>query len=436
MQIIRNPSEIKWPLLSKRPVLNRDKLFGQVRSILKMVKEQGDPALRKLTFRFDRARINDLKVSRQEIVAAVAEVHPELKKAITVAAANIRKFHAGQTFGYGGDRQRKITTVPGVKCWRRQLPIEKVGLYIPGGRAPLFSTVLMLGIPALLAGCREIIVCSPPDWQGKVNPVILYACQYLGLKNIYKVGGAQAVAAMAYGTASIPAVYKIFGPGNQYVTLAKQLVQLTGVGIDMPAGPSEVLVLADETADPEFIAADLLAQAEHGTDSQVILVTTQASLLNRVQKALRRQLQILPRKEIARQSLRHGKLIFIADLQRALQYINLYAPEHLILNLGNPARVLPAIKNAGSVFIGPDSPEAAGDYASGTNHTLPTGGYARHESGISVESFLKMITFQHLSRQGLQRLGPCIRTMADAENLSGHSNSVRVRLEKENGNRR
>jgi histidinol dehydrogenase len=433
MQIIRNPSETKWPFLIKRPVLNQDKLSGQVSSILKMVKEQGDPALRKLTLRFDQARINDLKVNQQEITTAVAEVQPGLKKAITVAAANIRKFHAGQAFG--GGRQSKIETVRGVKCWRKQLPIEKVGLYIPGGNAPLFSTVLMLGIPALLAGCREIIVCSPPDRRGNVHPLILYACNFLGLKNIYKLGGAQAVAAMAYGSASVPAVYKIFGPGNQYVTLAKQLVQLTGVGIDMPAGPSEVLVLADETADPEFIAADLLAQAEHGTDSQVILVTTQAALLGKVQKVLRQQLHVLPRKEIARQSLQHGKLIYLADLQQALRYINLYAPEHLILNLRNPARLLPAIKNAGSVFIGSASPEAAGDYASGTNHTLPTGGYARSESGISVESFMKMITFQQLSRQGLQRLGPGVQTMAEAENLYGHSNSVRLRLHKQGGSR-
>ncbi len=400
-----------------------------------MVREQGDPALRKLTLRFDQARLAGLKVSRQEITAAVAEVQPELKKAMTIAAANIRKFHAGQTFG-GGSRLRKIETVPGVVCWRKLLPIEKVGLYIPGGRAPLFSTVLMLGIPALLAGCREIIVCSPPDRQGAVNPLILYACHYLGLKHIYKLGGAQAVAAMAYGSESVPAVYKIFGPGNQYVTLAKQLVQLDGVGIDMPAGPSEVLVLADGTADPEFVAADLLAQAEHGTDSQVILVTTQVALLSKVQKALRGQLQILPRKDIARQSLQHGKLIFIADLNRAVQYINLYAPEHLILNLRDPARILPAIKNAGSVFIGPDSPEAAGDYASGTNHTLPTGGYARHQSGINVESFLKMITFQQLSRRGLRWLGPSIQTLAEAENLSGHGNSVRVRLDKQGRKRR
>ncbi len=425
MQIIRNPSETKWPLLIKRPALDRSRLLGRVSKILEMVKEQGDPALRKLTLRFDHILIDDFRVSREEIVAATKFVTSDLKKAITIAAANIRKFHSGPL-----SQPRKIETVQGVICWRKQLPIEKVGLYIPGGRAPLFSTVLMLGIPALLAGCGEIVICSPPDQQGKVNPLILYACHYLGLNNIYRLGGAQAVAAMAYGTASIPVVYKIFGPGNQYVTLAKQLVQLEGVGIDMPAGPSEVLVFADETADPEFVAADLLSQAEHGVDSQVVLVTIHESLLSKVQKSVLRQLQYLPRKKLARQSLQHSKLIYIKDLNKALRYINLYAPEHLILNLKKPTRVLPAIKNAGSVFIGSNSPEAAGDYASGTNHTLPTGGYARNESGISVESFMKMITFQQLSRQGLLRLGPYIQTLAESENLYGHSYSVQVRLNK------
>jgi histidinol dehydrogenase len=431
MLIIRNPAEKEWPLLIKRPDIVRSRLLGRVSSILKMVKDQGDPALQKLTFRFDRVRLDDFRVSRQQINAAVKEVSPELQKAIMVAAANIRKFHSAQL-----TPQYKIETVRGVKCWRKQIPIEKVGLYIPGGRSPLFSTVLMLGIPALLAGCQDIIVCSPPDRQGRINPFILYTCHYLGLKNIYKLGGAQAVAAMAYGTLSIPAVNKIFGPGNQYVTLAKQLVQLEGVGIDLPAGPSEVLVFADETADPEFVAADMLSQAEHGPDSQATLITPQGAMATRVQKSIRRQLKTLPGKKVARQALHHTKLLVIDNLNRALRYINLYAPEHLILNVRNPLRLLPAIKNAGSVFIGPNSPEAAGDYASGTNHTLPTGGYARNKSGISVESFMKMITFQQLSYQGLSRLGPYIQTLAESENLPAHSYAVRVRLTKQGKGRR
>jgi len=425
MRIYQNPSEKNWPSLLERPPINQNTLLIEVQKIIGLVKIQGDKALRALTLRYDRIRLNDFLVDEKEMRAAVDVVSTDLQKAISIAAANIKKFHAAQV-----QRVEKIETSRYVHCWRKQVPIEKVGLYIPGGQAPLFSTVLMLGIPALLAGCAEIIICSPPDRQGKINPSILYACNYLGLKKVYKLGGAQAIAAMAYGTSSVPAVYKIFGPGNQYVTLAKKLVQQEGVGIDMPAGPSEVLVLADGTANPDFIAADLLSQAEHGADSQVMLVTTDVNILKEVQKSVQRQLDALPRKKIARKSLRYSKLIVIHDLSMAIRFINLYAPEHLILNLCNPVKIIDAIKNAGSVFIGPYTPEAAGDYASGTNHTLPTNGYARTESGIGVESFMKLITFQQMSRRGLSLLGPCVQTLARAENLYGHSAAVQVRLNK------
>jgi histidinol dehydrogenase len=423
MRIYRNPPERYWPSLVKRPLINRTKLRTEVERIIRLVRQQGDSALRTLTFRFDHVRLDQFRVSETELHKAVNDVSPDLQKAIAVAAANIKKFHAAQLHHI-----EKIQTSRYVHCWRKQVPIERVGLYIPGGQVPLFSTVLMLGIPALLAGCDEIIICSPPDQRGRINSSILYACHYLGLEKVYKIGGAQAIAAMAYGTSCIPAVYKIFGPGNQYVTLAKQLVQQEGIGIDMPAGPSEVLVLADKTANPDFIAADLLSQAEHGVDSQVILVTTDARLLTLVQKSVQRQVAGLPRKKIAQKSLRGSKLIAIYDLSRAIRFSNLYAPEHLILNLSNPGRVIKMIKNAGSVFIGPYTPEAAGDYASGTNHTLPTNGFTRTESGIGVESFMKTITFQKISRRGLSQLGPYVQILARAENLHGHSAAVQVRL--------
>jgi histidinol dehydrogenase len=365
----------------------------------------------------------NLKVTSSEILGSVAMVSQELKNAINVAKQNIEKFHGAQVL-----TEQSIETIPGVRCWRKSVAIEKVGLYIPGGSAPLFSTLLMLGIPAKIAGCREIIVCTPSGKDGNVNPLILYTAHLIGLTEIFKVGGAQAIAAMAFGTESIPKVYKIFGPGNQYVTKAKELVQQEGIAIDMPAGPSEVLVIADKSADPEYIAADLLSQAEHGPDSQVFMLTTDRDLMERVNFALDRQLESLQRKDIALQALGNSKLILLPTLDDCLEFSNLYAPEHLIINIADANSAADRIINAGSVFLGKYSCESAGDYASGTNHTLPTNGYARNYSGVSVESFLKKISFQEISAQGIRTLGPVIELMAEAESLTGHRNAVSVRL--------
>jgi len=421
MKVINNPAKETWNELCQRPQMNLEFLEGSVKNILARVKTSGDEALRELTLQFDKIKLGDLKVSESEIKEGIANVPADLKKAIEVAAKNIEKFHAAQK-----REIVKVETTPGVMCWRKAEPIQKVGIYIPGGSAPLFSTVLMLSIPARLAGCEEIILCTPPDSNGKVNPAILFAAHLTGIKNIFKAGGAQAIAAMAYGTESIPPVSKIFGPGNQYVTKAKQQVNLEGTAIDMPAGPSEVLVLADENADPSYVAADLLSQAEHGADSQVMLVTSNEKIVKSVLDQITIQLEKLPRKEIAKEALINSRAIILGN-EKAIEFINGYAPEHLIINTTNCDELVGKIKNAGSIFLGQFTPESAGDYASGTNHTLPTNGFAKSYGGVSLESFLKYITVQKISKEGLNNLGPAIELMAEAEQLKGHAEAVRVR---------
>jgi histidinol dehydrogenase len=423
MQIIEYPHENTWSALLKRPVMGLEDIEQRVRPIMQQVKEGGDKALKELTQQFDKVQVHDLLVSRFEIEQAIAQVPDSLKEAIQVARENIEKFHVMQR-----DIVRKIETMPGVFCWRKSVPIEKVGLYIPGGTAPLFSTVLMLAVPAKLAGCAQVVLCTPPGKDGKIHPAILYTANLVGVDVIVKCGGAQAVAAMTYGTPSVPAVYKIFGPGNQYVTAAKQLAQREGVAIDMPAGPSEVAILADATAIPSFVASDLLAQAEHGIDSQVVLVTDHPLLLPAVQQELEKQLTLLSRATIARQALANSKAILVENLTVGLKVINQYAPEHLILVTDKVQAIADRIVNAGSVFIGNYTPESAGDYASGTNHTLPTDGYARVYSGVSLDSFFKKITFQEITPEGLQKLGPHVEIMADAEALDAHKMAVTLRL--------
>jgi histidinol dehydrogenase len=425
MQLYNNPSRESWKQLTQRPQIELEFLESSIRNILNRVKKSGDHALKDLTLQFDKVSIDNLVVSTTEIAEAEKSLSPELKDAIKTAAANIEKFHKAQRRD-----TIKVETTPGVVCWRKAVAIDKVGIYIPGGSAPLFSTVLMLGIPARLAECKEIILCSPPDKQGKINPAILFAANLVGVTKIFKVGGAQAIAAMAYGTETIPNVYKIFGPGNQYVTKAKQLVTEDGVAIDMPAGPSEVLIFADDTAVPSFVAADLLSQAEHGEDSQVMLVVQNESIVKSIQEELESQLQKLPRKTIAEKSLANSRLVFFPDLNNAIGFINQYAPEHLIINHRDLQEVADKITNAGSVFLGNYSPEAIGDYASGTNHTLPTNGYARSYAGVSLESFLKYITFQQVSEAGIKALGPVVEKMAEAEQLIGHKMAISVRLKK------
>jgi histidinol dehydrogenase len=421
MKIVHNPAKEMWNALCQRPQMNLEFLEGSVKNILARVKTSGDAALRELTLQFDKIKLDALKVTDKEIKEAVASVPSELKNAIEFAAKNIEKFHAAQK-----REVVRIETTSGVICWREAKPIQKIGIYIPGGSAPLFSTVLMLGIPAKLAGCEEVILCTPPDAGGKINPAILLTAHLTGIRNIFKVGGAQAIAAMAYGTESIPSVYKIFGPGNQYVTKAKQLVNLEGTAIDMPAGPSEVLVLADENADSAFVAADLLSQAEHGPDSQVILLTFEEQTVTKVLHEINIQVEKLPRKEIAKEALANS-LAIIIEKGKAMEFINTYAPEHLIINTTDCDQLAKEIKNAGSVFLGPFTPESAGDYASGTNHTLPTDGFAKNYSGVSLESFLKYITVQKISMEGLKHLGPTIEVMAEAEQLRGHAEAVRIR---------
>lgn len=424
MKAFINPSSETWPKLCQRPEADLESLENSVKDILNQVKRSGDQALRELTKQFDKADLQSLEVNAEEIRLATTSLPDDLKQAIQIAAANIEKFHAAQK-----QTLYPVETMPGVTCWRKAVAIEKVGIYIPGGTAPLFSTVLMLSIPARLAGCKEVILCTPPDKGGNINAAILYAASVTGITKIFKVGGAQAIAAMAYGTRTIPKVYKIFGPGNQYVTKAKQLVSQQGVAIDMPAGPSEVLVLADESANAGFVAADLLSQAEHGEDSQVMLVVNKESLLKSIQSEIENQLNNLPRKSIAEKSLQHSKAVCLSDAQQALDFINEYAPEHLILAVKNADAVAEKITNAGSVFIGNYSPEAIGDYASGTNHTLPTNGYAKASAGVSLESFIRYITFQKLTEEGLKTLGPVVEKMAEAEGLTGHRNAVTIRLE-------
>ena len=425
MILISNPDKSQWTEILKRPVMNTENLFDTVRGVIDRVKAEGDRAVLEYEEKFDKVRLSSLAVSDEEQREAERLVSEELKAAIRLAKQNIETFHAAQRF-----EGKKVQTRPGVTCWQKAVAIEKVGLYIPGGTAPLFSTVLMLAVPAKIAGCKEIVLCTPPDKStGKVHPAVLYAAKVAGVNRIFKAGGIQAIAAMAYGTESVPKVYKIFGPGNQYVTAAKQLVSLRDVAIDMPAGPSEVEVLADETANPVFVAADLLSQAEHGVDSQAMLVTTSEALRQAVKAEVERQLALLPRKEIAEKSLANSKLIVVGSMEEALELTNTYAPEHLILEVKDYLSVAEQITNAGSVFLGSLTPESAGDYASGTNHTLPTNGYAKAYSGVSLDSFIRKITFQEIEREGIQAIGPAIEVMAANEHLDAHKNAVSVRLQ-------
>jgi histidinol dehydrogenase len=423
MKTYINPSKHTWDDLLKRPTFNGIELRDQVQVILSDIRKDGFDAIRKYTEKFDGIFIQNIIVSEQEIAEASGQLNDDLKKAIEIAAANIRKFHESQIPVY-----RRIETTSGVTCWQKAVAIDKVGLYIPGGSAPLFSTVLMLAIPAKIAGCKEIVLCTPPDKAGNINPAILFAAQLVGVSKIYKLGGIQAIAAMAYGVDCVPKVYKIFGPGNQYVMAAKQLVSISDVAIDMPAGPSEVAIMADSTANPAFIAADLLSQAEHGPDSQVVLITNDASLVEQVDRELARQLDELPRKAIAEKALANSQAIVLNTSDEMIELINGYAPEHLIIAMRNYIEVAEKITNAGSVFLGNYTPESAGDYASGTNHTLPTNGWARSYSGVNLDSYLKEITFQEITQEGIQNLGPVIETMAAAELLHAHKNAVTLRL--------
>ena len=430
MILISNPDKFQWQEILKRPVMNTENLFDTVRSVIDRVKAEGDCAVLDYEKKFDKVVLTSLAVSEEEQQEAENLVSEDLKAAIRLAKQNIETFHAAQRF-----EGKKVQTRPGVTCWQKAVAIEKVGLYIPGGTAPLFSTVLMLAVPARIAGCKEIVLCTPPGRDGKVHPAVLFAAKVAGVNRIFKAGGIQAIAAMAYGTESVPKVYKIFGPGNQYVTAAKQLVSLRDVAIDMPAGPSEVEVLADETANPVFVAADLLSQAEHGVDSQAILITTSVELQQAVKVEVERQLALLPRKEIAEKSLANSKLIVVDSMEEAIELTNAYAPEHLIIETEDYLSVAERIVNVGSVFLGSLTPESAGDYASGTNHTLPTNGYAKAYSGVSLDSFIRKITFQEIKPEGLNIIGPAIELMAANEQLDAHKNAVSVRLgQLENGN--
>jgi len=422
---IKYPLKEDWQEIVKRPVAETVSLEKTITKILDKVKSKGDKAIRKYTKAFDGVKLKKTEVSQKEIATAEKLLSQELKDAIRQAKANIEKFHIAQI-----EEVKIIETMPGIKCWRKSVGIEKVGIYIPGGSAPLFSTVLMLAIPASIAGCIEIVLCTPPSKNGSVHPAILYAASLCGVTKIFKAGGVQAIAAMAYGTESIPKVFKIFGPGNQYITCAKQSIQKDGVAIDMPAGPSEVLIIADETCVSEFIAADLLSQAEHGADSQVILLTTSEAVAEKTQDCIKTQLNELPRKEIAEKALTNSKIVLLNSIDEAIELSNLYAPEHLILSCHNAEEASFKIISAGSIFIGNYSPESAGDYASGTNHTLPTNGYAAMYSGVSVDSFVKKITYQQLSKEGLENIGNTVMQMAAAEGLDAHKNAVAVRLKK------
>ena len=423
MEVIKYPSKADWPSLVKRPALDVTTLFDTVRTVLNEVRSEGDTAVKRYEEKFDKVTLSGLQVSEEEIKEARELVSEDLKQAIRTAKANIEKFHASQRF-----TGQKVETTSGVTCWQKAVAIEKVGLYIPGGTAPLFSTVLMLAVPAHIAGCKEIVLCTPPNREGKVHPAILFAAETAGVSKIFKAGGIQAIAAMAYGTESVPKVYKIFGPGNQYVTAAKQLVSLKDVAIDMPAGPSEVEVIADGTANPDFIAADFLSQAEHGADSQAMLVTSAESIVSPVVDAIQQQLSELSRKDITAKALEHSRIIVLKDEQEVIAFTNMYAPEHLIIQTENCAHIAEQIENAGSVFMGPYTPESAGDYASGTNHTLPTNGYAKAYSGVDLDSFIKKITFQEITAEGIKNLGGTIQTMAGNEQLDAHRNAVTIRL--------
>ena len=423
MKLIEFPERKDWKELLKRPLMDTARLHDTVRGIINSVKEEGDKAVLRFEETFDHVRLESLAVSEHEIAEAETLLTDELKEAILLAKENISRFHAAQRFA-----GVKVETQPGVMCWQESVPIEKVGLYIPGGTAPLFSTVLMLAVPAKIAGCQEIVLCTPPARNGKVHPAVLYAAKVSGVSHIYKAGGVKAIASMAYGTETVPAVYKIFGPGNQYVMAAKQLVSMADVAIDMPAGPSEVLVLADDTANPVFVAADLLSQAEHGVDSQAVLVTTSIDLQQAVKAEVERQLEALPRKEIAASALENSKLIVVKSINDAIEITNEYAPEHLIIQTRGYREVAKRIVNAGSVFLGKYACESAGDYASGTNHTLPTNGYAKAYNGVNLDSFCRKITFQEITAEGIGRIGKAIEVMAENERLDAHKNAVTVRL--------
>jgi histidinol dehydrogenase len=427
MKTYINPQKSSWDELLKRPLFSVAELEGQVKVILSEIRTSGVQAIRKYTEKFDGVFLQNFAVTAEEISEASSSVDNALKDAITIAAGNIRKFHESQI-----PVTKRIETTSGVTCWQKAVAIEKVGLYIPGGSAPLFSTVLMLAIPAKIAGCKEIVLCTPPDKKGKINPAILFAAQMVGVTKIFKLGGIQAIGAMAYGVDCVPKVNKIFGPGNQYVMAAKQLVSISDVAIDMPAGPSEMAIMADSTANPAFIASDLLSQAEHGPDSQVMLVTNDPSLVEKVDQELARQLDELPRKSIAEKALAHSQAIVLDDVEEMIDLINSYAPEHLIIAMENYTEVAEKINNAGSVFLGNYTPESAGDYASGTNHTLPTNGWARSFSGVNLDSFIKKITFQEITPEGIRNLGLVIETMAAAELLDAHKNAVSLRMKELN----
>lgn len=425
MKIYKYPERKDWSKLLLRPTFDNTSLQEKVKTVLTDVQLNGDIAIKKYTAQFDGVALNDFVVTENEIALAVASLSNELKQAIETAANNINTFHQKQIATV-----EIVETMPGIKCWRKSVGIEKVGLYIPGGTAPLFSTILMLGIPAIIAGCKEVVLCTPPNKEGTVHPAILFAAQLVGITKVYKVGGVQAIAAMAYGTAKIAQVYKIFGPGNQYVTCAKQLIQQEGIAIDMPAGPSEVCVLADDNADASFVAADLLSQAEHGVDSQVLLVTTSEELVINVNTELQKQVALLSRKDIALKALENSKAIIVNTIEEAIDLVNDYAAEHLIISCSNDESIAEKIINAGSIFLGNYSPESVGDYAGGTNHTLPTNGFAKAYSGVSVDSFVKKITYQKLTQEGLNAIGKTVELMAAAEGLDAHKNAVKVRLQK------
>lgn len=430
MNLVINPPKKEWPGILQRPVFDAKSLLPMVQEVLDAIQEKGDEAVKAYTLSFDQVNLSSIQLNDDQINQMASALDSQVKKAIEVAKINIEKFHQTQL-----QKVEKIETMPGVWCWRKSVGIEKVGIYIPGGTAPLFSTVLMLGIPARIAGCKEIILCTPPDKDGQIHPAIAFAAQLIGIKNVYTIGGVQAIGAMAFGTESVPKVHKIFGPGNQYVTAAKQLVQQYGTAIDMPAGPSEVCVWADDTAIPAFVAADLLSQAEHGADSQVLLVASEEKIVDQIKQSLNEQLLLLPRKEFAEKALANSKAVVIQEAELALALINEYAPEHLILSIQHAEMMAEKVWNAGSVFIGNYSPESVGDYASGTNHTLPTNGYAKAYSGVSVDSFVKKITFQQLTERGLTNIAQTVIDMAKAESLDAHAKAVQIRLDNINNNK-
>ena len=425
MKLIKYPARETWDEILSRPTFDNKQLLKQVGKILQDVRQKGDTAVKKYTKKFDGIALRKMQVDAKEIKKAEALISIELKQAIDHAYANILLFHNTQK-----ETVKEVETMPGVHCWRKSIPLERVGLYIPGGTAPLFSTVLMLGVPAFVAGCKDVILCTPVSKEGRIHPAILYAASKVGVQTIYKIGGAQAIGAMAYGTSTIKKVDKIFGPGNQYVTAAKQLVQLEGTAIDMPAGPSEVCVVADASAKADYVAADLLSQAEHGVDSQVLLICNDASMIEKVGQAVETQLNLLPRKSIAQQALDNSKSILVSNMDEAMLISNQYAPEHLIIAADQAEALAAQVINAGSVFLGHYTPESAGDYASGTNHTLPTNGHARAYSGVSVDSFVKKVTFQQITKDGIQQVGPTVITMAEAEGLDAHANAVKIRIKK------